>query len=284
MNYREMIEKYVKNELDNELQRQVKQDIEKQEAISESYEEVVGRVDKNQLTVYNPSAFEQAPGNVFGWFQQTPTIETSLRETVIEGVYDESVDAYTSTYMGASGSREQATETLESLQEKRNYVAYVTLDKLMKYEDFMKLTEKYEGFYPGWVSVVYTELTGSDMIRYGEYGFNITANASTGIYWNEEKYPELWTWTSNQEEMGSEIELLKDEAYMTTHFTSMLNYLQDQDEFCEMMGIEYEGLQQVKDYVQNNGIIVQGFAIMGSKEELLRINDMEEVYAMYVVR
>ena len=250
------------------------------------YEEVVGRINQNELWLYNPSAFKQMPGNAFGWFQQTPTMETSLRDIVKEDVYDAEAGGYVNTYMAASGSREQASETLESLQENKKYVAYVTLDQLMKYEDFMKLTEKYEDFHPGWVSVVYSELNGVDMIQSGEFGFSPSASASSFIYWDEEKYPELWTFTSKYFEENSEehVSRTHSEEYMATHFTSMLSYLEDQKEFCDMMKVEMEALQTVKEYVQEQGIIVQGFAIMGTKDELLRINDMEEVYAMYVER
>lgn len=168
-----MLEQYVKHELDEEMCRKLETDIEDE---SEDFtKKIQGAI---------RSAFTQAPSNVFGWFQQTPTMETSLSEIVKDDVYDESTGSYINTYMAASGTREQATETLESLQDNKKYVAYVTLDQLMKYEDFLAFADKYEDFNPGWVSVVYTEL---------------------------------------------------------------------------------------------NGIIIQGFAIMGTKEELLRVNDMEEV-------
>ncbi len=252
---------------------------------SNSYEELVGKVEQEVLTLYNPSAFKQAPGNVFGWFQQTPTMDTSLREIIKEDIYDESTDSYKSTYMAASGTREQATETLESLQENKNYVAYVTLDELMKYEDFMALEDKYQCLHTDWVSVVYEDIDGQTMLH-GGYGFDPMANSSSVIYWDEEKYPELWTWTSKYEEESSEAyrERRTSEDYMKVHFTSMLSYMQDQKAFCEMMDVNYNELQQVKTYVQEHGIIVQGFAVRGTKEELLRINDMDEVYAMYVAR
>ncbi len=252
----------------------------------ESYEELVGRIDQNTLTLYNPSAFSKVPGNVFGWFQQMPTMETSLKEMVKEDVYDESTDSYICTYMAASGPREQATETLESLQENKSYIAYVTLDQLMKYEDFMALSKKYENFSVDWFSIVYSAVDGTEMIYSGEYGFDPTENASSVIYWDEEIYPELWTWTSQYYEESSEEykERMGSEDYMKVHFTSMLSYLQDQEAFCEMMDVKYDELQQVKDYVEENGIIVQGFAVRGTKDELLEINDMEEVYAMYVER
>ena len=73
---------------------------------------------------------------------------------------------------------------------------------------------------------------------------------------------------------------MQNEAFAKTHFTSMLRYLADQEVFLEMMG-DRQAYRQAADYVEQNGLMVYGFAGIGTKEMLKSLLEEEAVYEIY---
>ena len=143
---------------------------------------------------------------------------------------------------------------------------------------------------------------------------------SSSFVWDEEKYPDLITWNisstdgtkyeeslsqseingsaevwaSNKEDQYEDREQEKTEAYMKTHFTSLLRYMADHGTFLNMMAwngngisIDADGsergavLREAADYVDQNGLEIYGFAAVMDKETVLALLDQPDVYVVY---
>lgn len=266
-----------------------------------------GRIEKGDLTLYVNNILTPPTGNTFAWFQMEGDSSDSLRDLIeVQG----------KTNYCAAGDVKQATKTLEALDENGTYVAYVTLDRMMPYEEFMAFLESSEtirnmGCY--WCAVctengieeidtsqngVTEELGGKTMTRMSIFraeniGFNCDLTSSHALDWDREKYPNLLLWdniTLNaQEQEGTRHsgtrelrENMKREEFMKTHFVSMLRYMADQKDFLAMMNDNPEHYRNAADYVEEHGIMVYGFAGITGKETILKLNEEEAVYEIYV--
>lgn len=275
------------------------------------FNNVAGRVEKGKLNLYDPGQLQLPTGNAFGWFQMSPQDGKSLSRLIEEN---------SGHFFGAAGDREQSTETLNALDDNARYLAYVTLDNLMPYEDYIAFAEQVENLEDGqgagladlWCAPVTeawengaeedaeagdaeTEDAGiSNMLRIRNLGFYTDLSVGAlSLDWNREKYPDLVLWANDAdgEYRWDEVrENMKDEDFAAEHFAVMLDYMSEQDEFLEMLGgmngigtTAPETLAAAADYVRENGLTVYGFACQGTKEALLELNEMEEVYGIYAV-
>ena len=93
---------------------------------------VSGKIEKGELYLYNNNILRRPAGNCFAWFQFPMGKGTRLSD-----VYGEDSDI-----MSASGSVRQSNEALQQLSDNEKYVAYVTLDKMMPYEEFIAYLKK----------------------------------------------------------------------------------------------------------------------------------------------
>lgn len=93
---------------------------------------VSGKIEKGELYLYNNNILRRPVGNCFAWFQFPMEKGTRLSD-----VYGEDSDI-----MSASGSVRQANEALQKLSDSEKYVAYVSLDKMMPYEEFIAYLKK----------------------------------------------------------------------------------------------------------------------------------------------
>ena len=105
-------------------------------SFTETFTNVAGRIEKNNLQLYDVNQLRRPTGNIFGWFQMAPEEGETLTELAENGQGD---DGY---FFSAAGDREQATETLNSLDENGLYYAYVTLDRLMPYDEYMAFMDE----------------------------------------------------------------------------------------------------------------------------------------------
>ena len=267
---------------------------------------LAGRIEKGNMTLYNSNVMRPPTGNAFAWFQMEGDSSDSLRDLI---------DVQGQANCCAAGDVEQATRTLESLDENERYVAYVTLDKMMGYEDFMEYLESsaiVNDFGRIWCAVctengieeIDTSQNGVVMEENGvatsrismfqaeNIGFNCDLTSSHALDWNREKYPNLLLWdnmTINAQEKAGirdgdrELrENMKKEDFMKTHLVSMLRYMADSEEFLNMMKENPEGYRNAADYVEEHGIMVYGFAGITGKETILELNEDEAVYEIYV--
>lgn len=266
-----------------------------------------GRIEKDHLTLYVNNILTPPTGNAFAWFQMEGDSSDSLRDLIeVQGKIN----------YCAAGEVEQATKTLEALDENETYIAYVTLDKMLPYEEFMAFLESSQavkdmGCY--WCAVctengieeidtsqngVTEELGGSTMTRMNMFraeniGFNCDLTSSHALDWDREKYPNLLLWddmTLDAQEKAGTVhddtrqlrEDMKNEEFMKTHFVSMLRYMAEQKEFLAMMNDSPQFYRNAADYVEEHGIMVYGFAGITDKETILELNEEEAVYEIYV--
>jgi hypothetical protein len=68
---------------------------------------------------------------------------------------------------------------------------------------------------------------------------------------------------------------------MLAHFTSMLRYMSDQKKFLKMMDLDRNMFTKAANYVEDNGLLIYGFAIVANKEQLLKLAEQDEVYLIY---
>lgn len=231
-----------------------------------------GKIEKGKLTLYNTNILRRPPVNIFSWFQIDGDSSDSLTNLVSEG----------QTIYGADVS--DMTEELQNLTENTYYVAYVTLDRMMEYDDFMKFLSDWNEL-SVWCAVDVNggDSQANDWFNTDNIGFMCTFSTSKCLNWDREKYPNLLLWDNAPIDDGNIEELEKtilDEDFMTTRFTSMLRYMSEQQEFLSMMESSGTFFSDAADYVEKNGLIVYGFATIADKNTLLKLNEMDEVYTI----
>ena len=283
------------------------------------FNNVAGRVEKGKLNLYDPGQLQLPAGNAFGWFQMPSQDGKSLSQLIEEN---------SGHFFGAAGDREQSAESLNALDDNGRYLAYVTLDDLMPYKDYVAFTEKLENLQDeqgaGLADIWCAPVTGTrgdgveeedaevrtdarmqgqtaengtaqnDMLNIQNLGFYTDLSVGgLSLEWDREAYPELVLWANGAdgEYHWDEVrEQMKDEDFAAEHFAVMLDYMSEQEEFLEILGgmngigtTAPESLTEAADYVRDNGLTVYGFACQGTKEALLELNEMEEVYGIYAV-
>lgn len=249
---------------------------------------VAGTIRKGKMQLYDVNLLQRPFGNVFAWYQMPGGSNDSIRELIADGAKVQSV----------AGGREWATESLERLGDTEKYQVYITLDRMMPYEDFMDFVEK-SGYPINWCAVC----TENGIDEKPEYfwarnlGFICAPNSSCMLDWDRETYPNLISWADNAntkewEEWDDLQKNLKNESYMRQHFVSMLRYMAEQKDFLAMMEMngsvaeadkEWHSQQylQAADYVEANGLVVYGCVAVADKETILQMNEDEAVYEIY---
>ncbi len=246
-----------------------------------------GRISRGNLTLYDPNLLNPPAGNVFAWFQINGDSSDSLTELI---------DRQHQTNSCAAGSREDAAKLLHVLDEDAFYVAYVTLDKMMPYETFIQYVNGLgDSRRLGYLWCATCTENGIAGVKSGEntpmesrfqaknLGFSCDLNASHFLDWDREAYPQLVLWDNDTMEQGlgdEQEKALQTEAFAKTHFTSMLRYLDGQKDFLKMMGETYD-YGRAAEYVEKNGLMIYGFAGVGSKETLLQLIKEPSVYEIY---
>jgi len=236
---------------------------------------LAGKVKKGKMILYDTNILKKPTGNAFAWFQMFGDTSKSL---------DELVDGQ--QIFCAAGNQKQATQTLQNLDEKGKYMAYVTLNRMMDYEDFIEFSEKVDSFSVGWCAVCTNspDEKNDSMFQADNIGFQYDLQKSTSFKWDKEKYPNLLLWDDDNvgDEDTKELEQkMKTEKFMKTHLVSMLEYMSEQKEFSDMMDENIYSFKKAADYIQNHGITVYGFATIMDKKDALKANEMEEVYEVY---
>lgn len=245
-----------------------------------------GRIERGKLTLYDPNVLQRPAVNVFAWYQMQGNRTDSLTDLI---------DKKGNVNHCSAGNAVDAAQALHELDDQEMYLAYVSLDRMMSYEEFMEFLtrvglEKQIGSI--WCAVctaddAQTE-TGKNSFLVQNLGFQCTFSYSHALDWDQETYPNLVLWNRRTQdgEFDSSLEAdVSDEAFMKTHFTSMLRYMADQEEFLKMQEpwstASARTFQEAAAYVEKNGLTVYGFAGVGSKKALLSLNQEKEVYEIY---
>lgn len=223
-------------------------------SLNGQFRDVYGTVEKGTLRLFGDNIFRVPDRNVFA---------TENTEGIIGFVGQ-----------GAAGDKDTALKKLQHLSDTDYYVGYITLSRVMSYEEFAKWSENAE-VAPEWCAMCRRQET-DEYIADDIVGFNFLCS-SGGLGYDKGAYPYL---TYN--DVVKTIEDFPAPAQrevMETHVQSMLRYMYDNREFGDMVGSAfpeaeyYRYLQSVEEY----GIDIYGFAVVAQKEELLRISELEDV-------
>ena len=241
---------------------------------SGEFHHVAGQVEKNTLRLYDPNLFNISASNVFGWFQMNMDYDGTLTQLAENSQGD---------LFYTPESNEQSAEYLNLLDDNKYYLAYVTLDKILSYDDFISFTENYsEQTADIWCVPRTAEDSHMPVGRPANLGFYIQRGQSSMLEWDREKYPDLILWSFDDlSEWDEAEEKIKDETFAAEHFAVMLDYMSEQDEFLGMMGERAgEKYAEAADYIRENGLQVYGFACVADKETLLEMNGEEAVFGI----
>ena len=249
-----------------------------------------------ELRYYDNNIFKKPATNVFVYGsiagKEENTVEENLKYTrkYFDVKDDEEIN------LCAAGSKEESLKTLQELDERKMYIGYVSLDKIMSYADFKKYVDK-QDLAEVWCAVQVAELEKEEegvvnfQSNIPNIGFVCNPSYNTAIKWDEKKYPNLLPGCETQD-MGNEDEWdapeenLKSESNARQHFVSLLNYLSNQKKFLAMMEKDNSNyttkeLKEMVSYIKKNGIKVYGFTTIADKETLLKLSKQSEVYEIY---
>ena len=226
---------------------------------------VSGRLVRGKLTLYDnnilgrPALMFYLPGDENAW--EAWETDENGKETKVD------------TEARKQESIQYSKEEISGYNDNDWYTAFVSINELMDYKDFIdwfeKLSDK-KGLEWGnlWCAVHTEEEEG--YCSEPNIGFCPYASGS-GMSWDKEKYPYLSLLDNTDAYNEAEV---TDADAMQTHFTSMLSYIQDHDDILSMMGQsnDYpEDYQNMIDYVKKNGLKIHGFAISTKKKTLLEL-------------
>lgn len=241
---------------------------------SGEFHHVAGRVEKDTLRLYDPNLFNISASNAFGWFQMNMDYDGTLTQLAENSQGD---------LFYTPESNEQSAEYLNLLDDNKYYLAYVTLDEILSYDDFISFTENYsEQTADIWCVPRTAEDSHMPVGRPANLGFYIQRGQSSMLEWDREKYPDLILWSFDDlSEWDEAEEKIKDETFAAEHFAVMLDYMSEQDEFLGMMGERAgEKYAEAADYIRENGLQIYGFACVADKETLLEMNGEEAVFGI----
>lgn len=257
-------------------------------SVAGGFHNIAGKIERNKMTLYDRNTLQTPWYNAFAWNQVYAEKDASLRALQKEGKIEDIENVGVS-----GGDKEGIRETLKDLNPGDYYLAYVTLDRRMPYEEFSDYIDEHAGGNI-WctVSTNETDKEGNPDERYteewGNLGFQCREYASCSLQWDKKKYPNLILWPTmeeNEEGYDEYEKSWKKESYMKQHFISMLRYMADQKTFMETImnrGGSTEVLDHMADYIEKRGLLISGFATVKKKDTLLQLLKDEQVFEISV--
>lgn len=218
--------------------------------------DVAGKIERNKLTLYDTSLFQRPYENSF------------LAEQI-------GLVGYSG--IGAAGDMKTAKKTLQELDENDYYRAYVTMEDVKTYAELVSFCEK-NNITPEWCNVC--KIDNDEYYYVDNIGFLYSAS-STELGYDVEKYPYLTQFDLSLS--SDDFDKAYSQDTMEKHFISMLKYIEEQDAFCQMMGVEHsdEFYDELIKNVEENGLNIFGFTVVAQKDEILRISETQDVYYVY---
>ena len=169
--------------------------------------------------------------------------------------------------------QKQQEQELRELPESARVLTYFTFREDMPLGEFeafyREITQQEKS------TILYVAVRGGDG-QHSVMGFEPTGTGIVlGDRYDEERYPALEL--SNHENPQSA------EAW-ETHFTSMLSYLADREEFLSALhhNLNATELSYTLSYVEENGMQVYGFLMQSRPQDVLAVLEREEIQTMYV--
>jgi len=230
------------------------------------FEYVGGRITKNDMVLYNPNIVQKPFSNVF----YPPSEMTTASAATPEGI---------------AGTKKEAFDELSKLEDEKMYHAYVSLDKVYSFSEFKALAEKND-LEPTWcaISVKNKYQTESKYTTYntGNIGFRMYTSCSS-LAFDQKKYPLLTAFSLAEQESAKKNVL--EEKDVTKHMTSMLQYLQDNDDIVKMIendqGTGKTDYASMIDSIQKDGLYIYGYYVEDIGKELKKLKDIGNVSYVY---
>lgn len=227
-------------------------------SITGSFYNVAGKVEKGELRLYDVNLLTGPTGNAFD------------KDAI-------GVDSYIRG-MAAGGSQSEAYERLRTLDKNEYYMAYVTLSEVVGYGEFKTWFDSLDlEMGSPWCAVAEKSEEGDGFTAWEIIGFDYGASGMC-LNFDNEKYPYLSLLDADAEAFPE-----NNPEIMQTHFVSMLRYMAEQEEFCEMMGLERYNVDwdALANNVEENGLYLYGFATQAKPDVLIKLSEMEEVCYIY---
>ena len=211
-----------------------------------NYTDVAGKLTRNKLTLYNPNVFKK---------------DAEIAFSRVAGIYDDESDW-----------------SLPS--DNRLYRAYVSFDKVMSYGQLVQWCDANPAYSPEWCYMCY------NTVGYGvaTYGLGFIYNfGCTEMGFDSAKYPLLTPFSLYEKNNVGETFHIPEED-MKQHVCSLLRYSEDHREFPSMMNWNQpEGwYTDLADNIEQNGIFVCGFTVVGSGDEIRGLAKAENISGIYV--
>lgn len=241
------------------------------------FSDVSGKIERGKLTLYNNSLLRPPVLNIFNWY-----------DAVSETSYTIDTDKALSSLVAkedAKMHRRISADDIAAMNNGEQYLAFVTLDRQMAYEDFIAWTEKNAESTAIWCAVR-TDSSGYP----NNLGFCFDPYSSTSMDWDREKYPNLFTWETDMThaEVKQLYSKMKTEDFMKSHFTSLLRYMDNNEDFrsliesCHSLEGVTAGYGKMADYVEKNGLHIYGFALVVQKDDAEKLLQADNVYSLSV--
>ena len=232
---------------------------------------VSGRLVRGKLTLYDnnilsrPALMFYLPGDENAW--EAWETDENGKETKVD------------TEARKQESIQYSKEEISGYNDNDWYTAYVSINELMDYKDFIdwfeKLSDKKDLEWGNLWCAVHTE-EEDGYCSEPNIGFCPYASGS-GMSWDKDKYPYLSLLDNT--DICHDVDVT-DEEIMQTHFISMLSYIQDYDDIISMMGQTTDSPNRYQDminYVKKNGLKIHGFAVYAKKKNLLELYKQDMV-------
>lgn len=249
--------------------------------------QVNGEIVRNQMVLYDPSILQKPTGNAFEWTINHHDVNESILKSLEDNQKEHlkenpgSSEDDVSFSLGLAGDPKFASQQLQGLDDHRLYLAYVSFNRVMDYDDARKMADQYELISP-WMGIV-TDRDFNEVI-----GLNSSYETGVMLPFDQKKYPFLLG--SDDFELTQEVDLdrLEQEKYARKHMISMLSYMKQQKIFCRMMdpllfdknGAGSDYFQSKIDYISKHGLTVYGIAVIADKAALLSIDKEENVFSI----
>lgn len=221
------------------------------------FKNVNGIIERNNLVFYDSNTLKYPVGNAF-----LPVGKTW------QYAY---LDGETNALMGINGTKKDAYNEIDKLNENQYYRVFVTLEEMMAYEDFYKwFTSLDVSDISLWCAVGACDENG--MIISENMGFNVTPNGNC-FRWDKEKYPHLSL-------LDADSGALKDAGdceIMKAHFVSELSYLRDNDGILKLMKNSDTDFDSIIESVEKDGLNIYGFFVVAQKEDILKLREQSKI-------
>ncbi len=219
---------------------------------------LTGRLVRGDLMLYDTNTLRPPVGNAF----MLPEGKDDHYKVV-------HVDGETGEEIPVSRAEERKNAFLSLRQKPNNdlLIAYISLDKITDYQDFMLWFKSLDFPHTYAWAGIYAE---------DDFGSWVTENTGVSISpsghclsWDRETYPLLSLLDSADGQQPD----TEDEDVMTTHFLSLLHYLDDHPKVLDLLDDGFCPLntRAARDYVEENGLSVYGLALVASRDDLMQL-------------